>query len=149
MEFLDSLSPTFTDFVIFQSVQILEINNLLYLYILFYFLLQLNCDHTETREADLIKHIDKDHLEIENEPPNKTHANKTHSTSEDRPCRNGDTCRFLKDNRCMFFHDVAAQPSQNQWQSVHSRQRRPRSGSRAVVRGGAVPPQGVHVWRQV
>ena len=53
------------------------------------------------------------------------HINSIHRQEKDAPlCRHGPSCRFLKQNRCNFFHPEAAQPEGGRWQKVGPR--RPR-----------------------
>ena len=65
--------------------------------------------------------------------PDNSHANVQSQQSTNNinhaqsNCRNGLSCRFLRENRCKFYHAEAAQPDGNEWQSSHRRQnRRPR-----------------------
>ena len=66
------------------------------------------CDNTYNSENELVKHIDNVHFEKEVSSTNENNSNKA--------CRNGLNCRFLKENRCMFYHDVAAQVGE--WREV-------------------------------
>jgi hypothetical protein len=75
------------------------------------------CDFKAKTEEEVAKHIDVVHLE-KNEivQPEKTKIS-------NKPCKNEDSCRFLKQNRCLFFHEVAAQP-EGPWEEVRSRKQK-------------------------
>ena len=90
------------------------------------------CDFEAPTEQEVAKHIDAVHLDQEETEPTQ-YSNKT--------CKNGISCRFLKQNRCLFYHKEAAQ-SDGQWEEVrHRRQGRSRASQNEEVsvtgRGGA------------
>ena len=64
------------------------------------------CDKLFASEEVLVKHIDNDHLEKDSDSDKRNR----------KECKNGLNCRFLKQNRCMFYHEVAAQ--EGAWQEV-------------------------------
>ena len=82
------------------------------------------CKDTCESEAELTKHYEDKHITIK---PRKEEAHKTVK------CRNGQNCRYLKDNRCDFQHENTriSQPrveTQSKKQSsVHPRREQPRN----------------------
>jgi len=55
-------------------------------------------------------------------------------TGELTNCRNGDNCRFLRQNRCKFYHEVAEQVQEvhspeEQWQTAQPRRKRQQQAS--------------------
>ena len=60
---------------------------------------------------------------------------------EVRTCKNGFSCRFLRENRCMFYHPEAAQPPQSEFEEVQQEgewmQVKPRRPNQKLVRRGA------------
>ena len=61
-------------------------------------------------------------------------------------CRNGPSCQFLSQNRCLYFHPEAAQPDGGQWQEVGPR--RPRQKQSEQQGHGKLPrvPEGDALW---
>ena len=88
------------------------------------------CDFNAKTEEEVARHIDIVHLENNNTvQPEKT-------KTSNKACKNGDTCQFLKQNRCLFFHEVAAQP-EGQWEEVRSRKQKKvrQSGEESWAKG--------------
>lgn len=117
------------------------------------------CDYIDTSEECVIKHIEKVHQladlgpkktnktcryflqnrcfkgqdckflhEEINQNLNEQEANK----NEPKMCKNGLKCIFLKQNRCQFYHKVAAQPFK---QNVDRSDTRPSAGHGQQLRG--------------
>ena len=100
----------------------------------------LDCGFNASTEEEISNHLDNVHkLRDDNSQSTKSHQvqSKTTKPKSNKTCKNGDSCRFLKENRCHFFHEIAAQPEE-QWQEVRPRrQRQERNGS-----------QGEDTWAQ-
>ena len=99
----------------------------------------LDCGFNASTEEEISKHLDTVHkIRDENNPPTKstsTQSKTTKTVQIVKTCKNGDSCRFLKVNRCLFFHEIAAQPEE-QWQEVRPRkQRQERQGGETWAEG--------------
>ena len=79
------------------------------------------CDFKAQTEEAVIKHLEETHelKDTTNEPK----TNKSVNKSSNITCKNGESCRFLKENRCHYYHKVAAQPEEP-WKEVVSRRKR-------------------------
>ena len=66
-----------------------------------------------------------------------------------RECRNGMECRFLKNNKCKFYHAVAEQPANDnvQWQQVNNQRRQNSRHSSHHVQQTRVSSVGVQWCR--
>ena len=78
-----------------------------------------NCDFNAGTEEEVARHIDIVHLEKDVTEPTTT-PNTEKNTQSIKECKNGLSCKFLKQNRCMFYHEEAAQ-SEGQWEVVRPR----------------------------
>ena len=87
------------------------------------------CGFRAKSEDDMVKHLDETHLKADHvcsqcgkttnsDNELKEHKERFHGNQR-KPCNNGILCRFLRDNRCRFFHEVSEQPSQ--WQQPKTR----------------------------
>jgi uncharacterized C2H2 Zn-finger protein len=56
--------------------------------------------------------------ELLNKSALRSHKTECHGREEVATCRNGDSCRFLRNNRCNYYHAVARQPSGGQVRPV-------------------------------
>ena len=98
-----------------------------------------DCDFKAKTEEAVAKHIDEIHLEIEINDQKEHKSVKTKMDKSNSVCKNGVTCRFLKQNRCLFFHKEAAQPGDGQWEVV-----RPRRQGRQYGLSGETLAKGVN-----
>ena len=98
-----------------------------------------DCDFKGKTEEEVAKHIDDIHLQIETKDQAEHKSVETKVDRSNKVCKNGETCRFLKQNRCLFFHKEAAQPEEGQWEEV-----RPRRQGRQSGLSGETWVRGVH-----
>jgi hypothetical protein len=101
------------------------------------------CGHKTTTGEEMNKHMQSNiHLSVKTKKfkcvqggqiTSNNEMLNAHKNSEPRPCRNGDTCKLLRNNRCQFYHAVSEQSFQ---QSQSRRQSQVRSDPRP-------PPQSV------
>ena len=82
------------------------------------------CKHSDSSEELLVKHLEEVHHLADNPRSSRAKNTQLKPNQAVLRCTNGPSCRFLRDNRCNYFHDEAAQPEQG-WQEVRSRQTRP------------------------
>ena len=84
------------------------------------------CDHSEDNQQNLVKHLEVEHKLMDMSSSRNTNTNKTNQNQTIPPCHNGISCRYLRENRCSYFHEEAAQ-QEERWEEVRSRQ--PRSNN--------------------
>ena len=101
----------------------------------------LDCDFKAKTEAEVSQHLDKVHqLRDETSQPEIKQHETSKPKSSNVTCKNGLSCTYLMQNRCKFFHEVAAQPEEP-WEEV--RTKRQRQGSQ-TGHGGETWAQGRH-----
>ena len=88
------------------------------------------CDFASQSEPDLTKHYEEKHIT----------SSKSSSVSSNKPnrkirCKNGPSCRYLKEDRCTFLHD---KPSEQPWQKLQPRKQKPQQN----VHSGRQTQQG-------
>ena len=69
-----------------------------------------NCNIELVSKAGLKKHVEKCQAKV-------TKSSSKRAESEE-PCTNGPECRFLKQNRCLYYHD---EPNEEPWQRAQPR----------------------------
>ena len=79
------------------------------------------CKHSEISEELLVKHLEKIHHLADNRRNSRANTTQIKPNQTVPRCMNGPSCRFLRNNRCDYFHDEAAQPEEG-WQEVRPRQ---------------------------
>ena len=79
------------------------------------------CDFKAQTEEAVVKHLEDVH-ELK-DITNESQSNKSIKRSPNIVCKNGVSCRFLKENRCHYYHEVAAQ-HEGPWVEVQSRRKR-------------------------
>jgi hypothetical protein len=85
------------------------------------------CVHSEDTEQKLVKHLEVKHklVDMSNKrKTNQTNPNQRKLNQTGQTCQNGPCCRYLRENRCRYFHEEAAQPEEG-WEEVrhhHPRQ---------------------------
>ena len=81
------------------------------------------CDHIEDSEHKLVKHLEIVHKLVDvssKTSTNKTSLNQSRVNPSVNQCENGPSCWYLRENRCRYFHEEAAQ-SEEGWKEVRSR----------------------------
>ena len=84
------------------------------------------CKHSESLEELLVKHLEKVHHLADNPSSSRAKTTQLKPNQTVPRCMNGPSCRFLRNNRCNYFHDEAAQPEEG-WQEVRPRQAKHKS----------------------
>ena len=78
-----------------------------------------DCDFKAKSEGEVANHIDIVHLEKDN--INLSEKVPKKGAKLNIPCKNGESCRYLRQNRCLYYHEVAAQPEEGIWEEVRPR----------------------------
>ena len=84
------------------------------------------CDHIEDSEQELVNHLEISHKLVDvssKTKTNQTSLNQRRTNSSLIKCENGQSCWYLRENRCRYYHEEAAQPEEV-WEEVRSRHSR-------------------------